>query len=309
MKKETSKNATDSHFGTASRSNESEQKPSPTETDGSSGYDLWAYFDPKAKASSGGVQSVLSQIDQELQNSRNALSRPTPPLDGLEQIEQAIKKILTYTEQERERINRGSYGGALSRDAHSFSDEYISKLTHFIAIITKAIRFHGGMADPHCPSPFRAAVDLPENNQFANVTIEPDRIAIYLVSLPKKYAGYDDPIRQTLHARLYLCGELPRWERWSAAFIHVYPAACAINPNASKDVDNWSYKSVIDEITFALKTSDSAACFDYSATAVFTDELASGVYILVSEKTEKSFDFSFFRKAEPKPSKPENGKN
>lgn len=305
MKEKSTTDIKGSKIDAATHHNNDGQEPALTGGAVGSGYDLWEHFTPGRKPCSDGCPSILDQIDQDLQDFIPVPTEPPPSLEGLEDIEQAARKILTHTERERERIVSACQEGSSSHDAISFSDKYISRLIHFTAAVTKAIRFHGDMTNPHCPSPFRAAVDVPGNNQFVNVAVEPDRVVIYLLSLPKKYAGYNEPIRQLLHTKLYLCHGLPNWKQWSATFVHVYPTVYARSLYAPKDVDNWSYKSVIDEMAFALNASDSAACFDYSATAIFTDNLVSGVYILVTERSEKSFDFSFFQKASPSESEHE----
>ena len=122
---------------------------------------------------------------------------------------------------------------------------------------------------------------LPESD-VVQIWNEGDRIAIRLPSLPHRYRGNQDWVAQLLSAELHMCSDLPHWHVWHADFIHLYPTNLKCIP---KDVDNYSYKKVIDVIAFYLRTSDDALHFDMSMTTVYSDNYEPGVYVQITPTT------------------------
>lgn len=111
---------------------------------------------------------------------------------------------------------------------------------------------------------------------------EPSQVTIRLPYLPHRYTGNQDLVAQLLAAKLHMCSDLPHWRTWHAEFIHLYPVVCREIP---RDVDNYSYKKVIDVIAFHLRASDDARHFDMSMTTVYSDDYEPGVYIQITPST------------------------
>ena len=129
-----------------------------------------------------------------------------------------------------------------------------------------------------------------KNCQYEPVSIhiEKSRILIRMPYLPKRYGGAKDLCNQMLAAKIYHTENFPKWPKWKAKYYHVFPTATADIP---KDVDNYEYKRTNDILGFALGTCDNALRFSMSMTTVFTDKLAPGTYIEVTQKSSENIDF------------------
>lgn len=110
---------------------------------------------------------------------------------------------------------------------------------------------------------------------------------IRIPKLPLKYFGTDTIADFTLSSVLARCPDFPKWKKWNADFVLIYPTTLRVMP---KDIDAYDYKKIIDIIAFAMETSDNAFSFSRSQTVYLTDKIPMGCYILISKKSSDCTD-------------------
>ena len=116
------------------------------------------------------------------------------------------------------------------------------------------------------------------------------RILIWMPTLPSKKRGSNSLIFSELQEMLQV-NHFTHLDQWHCDFIHIY------HPNnlaGILDVDNYSYKPVIDALTLALASQDSFDHFSFSAYNLPHLTLKPGCYIHICKREEKVPFFQFF---------------
>lgn len=114
--------------------------------------------------------------------------------------------------------------------------------------------------------------------------VQADRLIIYMQHLPSRSLTQLHHHTDLLAAKLALL-EMPHWKIYNIDFFHVFNSSTI---HLAKDVDNYTYKRVIDVIALMLGSSDSARYCSITADTVCDDSVLSGTYIQVTPKAQFS---------------------
>lgn len=124
----------------------------------------------------------------------------------------------------------------------------------------------------------------PENSNYG-LNIQDDSITIHIpyLEMPHRKQGGNSLVERLLAALVRKnIDQFPHWHIWQARFFFVFSESTKTKP---KDVDNYDYKRIIDLLAFALGSSDNAVHFAMSMETIFTDQIASGIYIEISPRS------------------------
>lgn len=187
-------------------------------------------------------------------------------------IHQTTQHLLDATSAERDAIS--SHSPALSQPFAEVLLRAIMRLEHLLFLGMDNTEFP-------CVDLWTKAAKRSDQVEDIDLWVEPAKITVRLPYLPHRYKGNQDALAKLLAAKINESIDFPHWETWHADFIHLYPTQFKGVP---KDVDNYSYKRVIDVLAFGLHTDDSAQHFDMAVTTVFSDEYLPGVYIEITPK-------------------------
>lgn len=120
-----------------------------------------------------------------------------------------------------------------------------------------------------------------------------DQILFWLPALPNKSRSTNSHL-YTDFRELLQTHQFPLWGAWHCDFIHVFSPSNEGAILGARDVDNYPYKPFIDALVLALRTSDGAFNFSYSAYNFVSNSIQSGCYILVSKRDKKVGFFQDF---------------
>ena len=113
------------------------------------------------------------------------------------------------------------------------------------------------------------------------IQIDSDQVVIRLPFMFLQYGRSQDPLAKLLAAKISTCPDFPQWTHWHASFIHRHSLTGAWK---ARDVDNYSYKKIIDVIALAMNTSDNPSRFDMDLSSYFTDDYIPACFIVISPK-------------------------
>lgn len=188
----------------------------------------------------------------------------------LRSIQKIVQQLLEATEAEMELFSS------------SLSYSYTDTLLRTIMRLEREMFLCMDYLDLSNSSFWISAAEQSDQLDTIAIWVEPFQVTIRLPYLPHRYKGNQDAMAQLLAAKIHLCTSFPHWYNWHADFIHLCPAG---KKSIRRDVDNYSYKKIVDVIAFGLRTSDDAAHFDMAMTSVFSDDYEPGVYIQIRPTT------------------------
>lgn len=206
-----------------------------------------------------------NELSEQTQRSIEVL---TSLLDASNQIQAATQKELELTSDNLRLLNQSLVHDDFVVQIESLLDRFCETLYFFVATGRFCSR------DKWCPIPSNS-----KKTDGIEIRVYEDLAVIHMPYIPGKYRGNYSIINERLESALRQCKTFPKWKRWKAEFIHVFPTKTKWIP---RDVNNYDYKRTVDVIALAMRADDNCLDFEMAMRAIFSDKIAPGTYIEIS---------------------------